>query len=75
MNKKSINDFEKNKRFYSELAEQRTIKILGLNNKEINIAKAFETTKAIELNNLKKEIHKKQKEKLTWRDVLFGRFD
>ncbi|NRG47484.1 hypothetical protein HRF87_22415 [Bacillus sp. CRN 9] len=74
MNKKN-NDFEKNIRFYSELAEQRTIKILGLNNKEINIAKAFETTKVIELNNLKKEIQKKQKEKLTWWDVLSGRLD
>lgn len=68
-------EFENNRQVYEELAEKKTIEILGLTDKEILTAKAFETTKAVELNNLKHKMYKKQNQKMTWRKVLFGSFD
>ncbi|WP_342538504.1 hypothetical protein MKY15_20890 [Sporosarcina sp. FSL K6-1540] len=71
MNKKTLKFFETNEKVYNELAEKRTIEILGLTDKEIVYAKAFETTKTVELSNIKNEILKQQNEKLTLWSVLW----
>jgi len=68
--KKFEKDFQKNKRFYLELAEKRTIESLGLSEKETTIARAFETTKVVELEKLKEEMWQEQNKKLTWFDLL-----
>lgn len=73
--KKFEKEFEKNIRFYSELAEKRTIESLGLSEKEVIVAKVFESTKARKLRNIKHEMLKEQNEKLTVWKVLFGSFD
>lgn len=77
-NKKTEKEFENNKQVYIELAERRTIEILGLTEKEVLYAKAFETTKVVELNNLKNKIcntYPKKREQITWQDILFRRFN
>lgn len=71
MNQRIEKEFEMNRKFYSELAEKRTIEMLGLTEKEIITAKAFETTKAVELSNIKNEIQQEQKKKLTLWSVLW----
>lgn len=68
-------EFENNKQVYLELAERRTIEILGLNEKQALYAKAFETTKVVELNKLKNEMFEVQNQKMTWRKILFSGFD
>ena len=56
LNKKTLEIFEADEKVYNGLAEKRTIEILGLTDKEVVYAKAFETTKAVELSNIKKEV-------------------
>lgn len=69
-NKKFEKEFQKNKRLYSEVAEKRTIELLGLSQKEVTIARAFETTKVVELEKLKEEMWQEQNKKLTWLDLF-----
>lgn len=71
MSKRALREFEKNKNIYYELAEKRTIEALGMKPEEVTISKAFETTKAVELEFIKDEIQQKQNEKLTFWSVLF----
>lgn len=68
-------EFENNKQVYIELAEKRAIEKLGLTEKEVLYAKAFETTKVVELNHLKEEMYDRQNQKITWRKILFGGFN
>lgn len=75
MNKK---DIENNKDLINELAERRTIEMLAMSNVEIAVARAYESTKAIEVTNIKDKLltksqHRedsKLKELSMW-DVLF----
>ena len=60
LNKKTLRSFEINEDVYNELAERRTIELLGLTDKEVTYAKAFETTKAVELMNIKKNIESRE---------------
>lgn len=77
--KNQENYFENNKQRYIELAEQRAIKKLGLTERQVIYAKAFETTKACELIDIEHEVcgnypQKKEKKPYTWIDTLFSRF-
>lgn len=71
MNKKTLKYFKTNEKKYNELAEKRTIESLGLTDREVTIAKAFETTKVVELSNIKDEILQLQSKKLILRSVLW----
>ena len=67
-------DFKKEMEFQrlcSELAEKRTIELLGLTPKEVVTAKAFETTKIVEMDTIEKEFSKKKEENLTLWSVLW----
>ena len=66
MNKKVLKSFEINEDVYNELAERRAIELLGLSDKEVIIAKAYGTTKIVELLNIKNEILKLESKKLTF---------
>lgn len=77
MNKKNIKN---NQDLINELAERRTIEMLGMSDMEIAVAKAYETTKAVEKSKLQSELSNKSKDKpdpdtefkeLTMWDVLF----
>jgi len=74
MNQKALNEFNKHRKFYEEIAERRTIEFLGLSKKEIAIGKAFASTKAVELDKLEEEFMQREAEHLTLRKVLFGKF-
>lgn len=58
----NINEIRKNK-LYNELAERRTIEKLGLSEKEVIYAKAFETTKTMELYKILDVLEEKDKTK------------
>lgn len=66
LNKKVLKSFEINEDVYNELAERRAIELLGLSDKEVIIAKAYGTTKIVELLNIKNEILKLESKKLTF---------
>ena len=73
MSRKATKTLYDNEKVYNELAEKRTIEILGLNDKEVTIAKAYETTKAVELTNIKNQVlnrHYKKIGPLTFRSLF-----
>lgn len=73
MNKQTNEFLNSNQKVYEELAELRTIKILGLTEKEIVIGRAFESTKALEIRNIKSEIMQRENQVITL-PKLFGIF-
>ncbi|MGY3717010.1 hypothetical protein ACWE42_15970 [Sutcliffiella cohnii] len=68
-------DFDPHEQVYNELAERRAIAILGLSKKEAEIARAYETTKVVELDRIKREALKRKKQNIEknsiWDTLLF----
>lgn len=74
---KMSEDYLYDNKLLIELAEKRVIEKLGLTEKEVVYAKAFETSKIMEMKKIRKQLqeHVQRNKKYTFWDYLFCRFD